>query len=29
VKEGLLPQRVAEDYAEQAAKASLPDVRSN
>ncbi|HEY1372512.1 MAG TPA: alpha/beta hydrolase domain-containing protein [Candidatus Binatia bacterium] len=29
VKEGLLPQKVAEDYAEQAAKVSLPDLRSN
>ncbi|HEY1265790.1 MAG TPA: alpha/beta hydrolase domain-containing protein [Candidatus Binatia bacterium] len=29
VKEGLLPQKVAEDYAEQAAKVSLPDPRAN
>ncbi len=29
VKEGLLPQRVADDYAEQAAKTPLPDLRAN
>jgi hypothetical protein len=29
VKEGLLPQKVADDYAEQAAKVSIPDLRSN
>jgi hypothetical protein len=29
VKEGLLPQRVADDYAEQATKISLPDLRAN